>query len=99
MIQVNRVQIEERRKVGGSTGSLWTFEEARIHLRLSASTLYRLCEQRRIPYLKVGGLLRFERRALNAWLQDQSREPLKSWQSQNNGLKMRATRPTAGGLS
>jgi excisionase family DNA binding protein len=98
MIQVNGVQIEERRKESGTTGSLLTFEEARNHLRVSASTLYRLCEQRRIPYLKVSGLLRFDRKSLEVWLESQKRDPLKSWKSEDSSPKIPESWKTTGGL-
>jgi excisionase family DNA binding protein len=98
MIQINGVQIEDRRRINGTTGSLLTFEEARSHLRVSATTLYRLCEQRRIPYLKVGGLLRFERKSLEAWLESQKRTPLKSWKSDEAAPRIPASQKTVGGL-
>lgn len=45
-------------------------------LGVSRHTIYSWVSQRRIPYLKVGRLLRFDLGAITAWLQEESREPL-----------------------
>ncbi|MGH7441561.1 MAG: helix-turn-helix domain-containing protein [bacterium] len=75
-----------------------TFEKARTCLKLSASTLYRLCEKRRVPYLKVGGLLRFDRKSLGGWLESQRRDPLKSSKSETTSTKIPASWKMMGGL-
>jgi excisionase family DNA binding protein len=76
---------------------LLTFEQTRCYLNLSETTLYRLVEGRKIPYAKIGGLLRFDPLALKAWVAAQEREPLHAWHSGRKNSKMGASRRTAGG--
>lgn len=46
-------------------------------LRTSERQVRELVYQRRIPYTKVGRLLRFDRRAVLAWLDDHTKQPQK----------------------
>ena len=43
---------------------------------LSVSTLYKMANQRRIPYVKVGSRLRFERQLIDNWLQAHTVMPM-----------------------
>ncbi len=43
-------------------------EQASQYLGFSKSTLYSWAHQKRIPYVKIGGRLRFDKRKLDAWL-------------------------------
>jgi excisionase family DNA binding protein len=43
---------------------LLTVDEAAEFARVSKRTLYSLVESRRIPYLRIGAQIRFDRRAL-----------------------------------
>jgi excisionase family DNA binding protein len=65
-------------------------------LRLSATTLYRLVERRQIPFLKIGGGLRFERWVLASWL-DQQRKQALDWQVSPLTAKIEASQKTTGG--
>lgn len=47
---------------------LLTVPEVSTYLRKSASTIYRLTRQGRLPARKVGGTWRYSRRALDEWL-------------------------------
>ena len=49
--------------------SLMTVREAADFLSISVSTLYGWAWQRRIPFVKVGRALRFERRDLEKFIQ------------------------------
>lgn len=51
---------------------LMTVKEAASYLGLAEKTLYTKIGQRQIGYLKVGRLVKFDRDALNAWLQQQT---------------------------
>jgi excisionase family DNA binding protein len=42
--------------------------EAADYLNLSTSTLYSWVSQRRIPHLKIGGRVRFDKKALDRWI-------------------------------
>lgn len=58
-------------------GPLLTVDEVAGLLRLSATTVYRLVEARRIPHLRVSRSLRFLRGEVLAWARDGlgAREP------------------------
>lgn len=45
------------------------------HLRIKRSTLYAWAAQGTIPHLKLGRLLRFDPDEIEAWLQNQRRNP------------------------
>jgi excisionase family DNA binding protein len=49
-----------------------TAQEAADLLRVQRRSLYRLVQQQRIPYRRVGRAIRFERNELLAWTQPQS---------------------------
>ena len=48
-----------------------TVKEVADHLRVAASTVYRLAQDGEIPCKKVGGHWRFSRKVLNLWLQEE----------------------------
>jgi excisionase family DNA binding protein len=47
---------------------LLDINEAADYLNLSTSTLYSWVSQRRIPHLKLGGRVRFDRKTLDRWI-------------------------------
>lgn len=47
---------------------LLTTEEVAVYLHVSRATVYRMVDARRIPFLRVGGALRFSREQIDAWL-------------------------------
>lgn len=55
---------------------LMSIKEAAIYTGLSIKTLYTMVSQRRIPYVKVGRLLRFDVGLLNQWLKEQTVMPM-----------------------
>lgn len=50
-------------------------EEVATHLNITVRHLRRLVFERRIPYLKVGSLLRFDSDELAAWLKEREVVP------------------------
>ncbi len=42
----------------------------------STNTLYGWVSQRRIPFIKIGGRLRFDRRKLDAWVEKKTFDPI-----------------------
>lgn len=50
---------------------LMSFEEAREYLSISKPSLYRLVQSGKVPASKVGGLWRFRKREIDAWLKRQ----------------------------
>ena len=55
---------------------LLTIQEMAELTGLSIATLYKMVNQRRIPYTKVGRLLRFDRRLIDDWLQANTVMPM-----------------------
>jgi excisionase family DNA binding protein len=57
---------------------LLTIEEVATYTGLSVHTLYTMVSQRRIPYVKVGRLVRFDPGHLENWLANHTVMPLPS---------------------
>jgi len=49
---------------------LMDFKDAKIYLKTSRATLYRLIQDKRIPAFKVGGRWRFDKERLDKWFED-----------------------------
>lgn len=56
---------------------LLTIEEASKLLRLAKKTVYGYVCARKIPFVKIGGSVRFEEAKLAEWLKQHSVEPVK----------------------
>jgi excisionase family DNA binding protein len=81
-----------RRRVRGETAShegqgqaplpdliprrLLTIHEVAIYTGLAVSTLYTMVSQRRIPFVKMGRLTKFDSRTLDVWIEKNSVRPL-----------------------
>lgn len=46
---------------------LWTVEDVSLNLRISETTIYRLCSRGELPWLKIGRGLRFVPAEVRAW--------------------------------
>ena len=55
---------------------LLTVQEAAEYTGVSPHTLYTMVSQRRIPYVKVGRLTRFDLELLNQWLKQHTVMPM-----------------------
>jgi len=55
---------------------LLTIDETSEYLGLAPTTLYKMVNQRRIPYVKVGRLLRFDSRLIDDWLEAHTVMPM-----------------------
>ena len=55
-----------------SQNDVLTVAELAAYLRVPKSTIYKLAQERRLPGLKVGRHWRFQRAAIDRWLQEQS---------------------------
>lgn len=58
------------------TRRLFTIHEIAEYTGLSVRTLHRMVSQRRIPFVKMGRLIKFDRRAMDAWIERHSVKPL-----------------------
>jgi len=57
--------------------TLLTPDEAAKLLRLSKSSLYKYCMERRVPFVKYEGKLLFSAERLEKWIVDRSVEPIR----------------------
>jgi excisionase family DNA binding protein len=58
---------------------LLTIQEASQYTGLSVHTLYTMVSQKRIPYVKVGRLVKFELEMLDKWIKRQTVMPVAKW--------------------
>ena len=54
---------------------LMNIDELADYLRLQKQTIYNWLHQRKISGIKVGGVWRFEKREVDAWLRDRRQAP------------------------
>ena len=78
-----------------------TVAEIANRLRVSRHTIYSWVSQKRIPYLKVGRLLRFDLHVVEQWLIEQSSPDGQSWLVEEQGssridVRGRGPRPERG---
>lgn len=58
---------------------LLNIQEAAQYTGLSVHTLYTMTSQKRIPYVKVGRLTKFDLEQLDKWIKHQSVMPVPKW--------------------
>ncbi|PKL28566.1 MAG: DNA-binding protein [Spirochaetae bacterium HGW-Spirochaetae-2] len=58
---------------------LLTLDEAVALLQVSKPTLYRLTSQRKIPFIKIGGSIRFNEVKLIQWIDERTVVPGESY--------------------
>ncbi len=63
-------------KAGTDIGRLMSIQEAAVYTGLAVPTLYTMVSQRRIPYVKVGRLTRFDVALLDAWIKQHTVMPM-----------------------
>ncbi|SMG31655.1 helix-turn-helix domain-containing protein [Dethiosulfovibrio salsuginis] len=51
---------------------IMTIEELAVYLKISKSSMYKLCQEGKIPGNKVGRHWRFQREVIDSWLADHS---------------------------
>lgn len=55
-----------------SHDAIMTIDDLAVYLKLSKSTLYKLCQRGDIPGQKIGRHWRFHRSVVDRWLRDKS---------------------------
>jgi excisionase family DNA binding protein len=53
-----------------------TVKEVSEYIGIATDTIYTMVNQRRIPYVKVGRLVKFDQAALDAWLKQHTVMPM-----------------------
>jgi len=61
---------------GAITDNLITPDELADFLKISKSSIYRLVDERKLPFCKVGGSLRFRKNDIDKYLDDVCFEPI-----------------------
>jgi excisionase family DNA binding protein len=54
----------------------WTADELCNELKMKKSTLYQMTSGRRIPFIKMGGFLRFDPDEIGEWLNGKRISPI-----------------------
>ncbi len=60
--------------------------QAATYMGLAVKTLYRLAEEKRIPHIKKGRTIFFDRLALDKWMEQGTVKPLAVWGNGANGV-------------
>jgi len=68
--------MNDKQPLSNIQSKLLDINEVAEFLGISKDTLYKMVNQRRIPFVKVGRLLRFERAALDAWIRQHAEMPM-----------------------
>ncbi len=55
---------------------LLTIQQAAKYTGLSTHTLYKMVSQRRVPFVKLGGALRFDPNKLDQWIKQNTVMPM-----------------------
>jgi len=75
----NLSQMKTDQRKHACIAALLTPEEVMGILRVSKTTLYRLVERRTLPFLKVGGVLRFSEDDLASYLHGKRVDSVEKW--------------------
>jgi len=59
------------------TPRLLTIKEVSERTGLAVHTLYKMVSQHRVPYVKLGGALRFDLELLNQWIEQSTVMPMR----------------------
>jgi excisionase family DNA binding protein len=59
----------DNKQTGEKEDDILTLKEASTFLKVTTRMLYDLVQRRRIPFFKVGRLLRFSKKSLLEWMQ------------------------------
>ncbi len=65
---------------------LLTVEEAVAFLQVSKPTMYRLTSQKKIPFYKIGGSVRFSEAHLIAWLDRHGVVPMEGFENDREAI-------------
>ncbi len=74
-IKENKSQTNSKQKEGNETkDGLWTVKKVAEYLSLSVYAVYELVYKNEIPYLKIGGSIRFEPEVIKKWVKEKYTE-------------------------
>jgi len=87
-------RIDERVKKIPELRRLITAKEASQYLSLSTDTIYRMASQKKLPYLKLGGRVLFDIKALDHWI-DKHMVRDKEWKRQELKIEIEEKKANA----
>jgi excisionase family DNA binding protein len=61
-------------------------DELSDYIKLSKSTIYKLTASFRIPYIKTGKMLLFRKEAIDEWLNEKARQPIREIENNINKI-------------
>lgn len=79
LISVNIGQYWLNTKRGDFVDEFMTLDELVTYLKVSKSTLYKLCERGMLPSCKVGRQLRFKKTEMDSWLRKLGKSKKKNY--------------------
>ena len=68
--------VQRKAKGQQSVSRLVPIKEAAVYTGLSPHTIYTMISQRRIPFVKIGRLVKFDLDLLDKWIQQQTVMPM-----------------------
>ncbi len=73
---VTTISTRAPRLFNSSQTLLSSIAQAAVYTGLAVDTLYKMVSQRRIPYVKVGRLVRFDMALLDTWIKQHTVMPM-----------------------
>jgi excisionase family DNA binding protein len=70
--------VQPKQKEQNPMRRLVSIKEAAVYIGLSPYTLYTMVSQRRIPFVKMGRLVKFDLELLDKWIKQQTVMPMPS---------------------
>ena len=71
-------QWESAPSTGAERQSLWKVNDVAHFLKMAPQSIYRIVSENRIPFIKIGGALRFDQEEIRRWIHQKrgrSRKP------------------------
>ena len=75
-VQVMKGEYVSMERQGSNNQPLINVQEVAQRLNMAVTTIYKMVSQRRIPFVKIGGALKFDLPALEKWLKEQTVLPM-----------------------
>ena len=72
------IPVQPKEKEQRSMSRLVPIKEAAVYTGLSPHTIYTMVSQRRIPFVKIGRLVKFDLELLDRWIKQQTVMPITS---------------------
>ena len=71
---------DKSKEIPNTDNGLWTMEDVAEYLHLKPATIQDKVFKRSIPFIKLGGAVRFRKEDIDRWIEEQKVEPFDSAQ-------------------